>query len=137
MEERVEKLEKMVRFLIGRQLRLEKKLEQTDVSDSAIYGALWGIDFDVLEILDRDIISRDKVEAMIEVINPIFIDKEKLKNFKGYYDIEPQLKDRGIERHEAKVILTYFKADDRFLELIEKMDSQHSPTECRNFDVII
>ena len=32
-------------------------------------------------------------------------------------------------------ILTYFKADGRYTDIIEKFDSSQSPGECRTFDL--
>ena len=59
---------------------------------------------------------------------------KKLNNFKGFYDIEEYLVCRWVDRTDAIHVLTYFKVNDQFLEIIEKMDTSYSPSECRLFE---
>lgn len=101
-----------------------------------IYGLLTGIDAAIDSELGRIVgVSNAKLDAVADVLEPIFQDSEKLEAFKGYYDIEPELKARGITRTEAIQILTYMWADHKFTTVIAKMDSSHSPAECRTFDL--
>lgn len=55
--------------------------------------------------------------------------------FKGFYDIERELQEAGVDRAQAIRILTFFQANGQFQELIAKMDTSHSPSECRTFRV--
>ncbi len=63
------------------------------------------------------------------------LERQNVETFRGYYDIERQLKEQGINRGIAHTILTYLKATGSFVELIQKMDSEHSPDECREFNL--
>ncbi len=71
----------------------------------------------------------------MDVLEPIWADEEKLKNFRGFYDIERELEQRGVHRSDAIAILRYLKANHQFTDVIEKMDSSHSPSECRRFEL--
>ncbi len=105
-------------------------------SDAQIYGLLNGFEGSINEIIERTgDISSEKVQAVMDVLEPIWADEEKLKAFKGYYDIESDLGRRGVNRGDAIAILRYLKANHQFTAIIEKMDSNHSPTECRSFDL--
>ena len=98
MEKRLEKLEEMVVFLIARFLRLENKLGHSDVSNSMIYGLLNDVDPSCFNIGSEKKITKEKIEAVVSVINPIWNDKEKLKKITGYYDID----DRKVKNERGK-----------------------------------
>lgn len=134
-EERLRKIENMVEFLIRRVLRLEKKLKCSDVCEGSLYGAINNIDIHALGLIDENKISKDKIQTMREILTPIYNDAKRLKQFKGYYDIEHEIEKRGISRGEARVILKYFRGDGNFKELIDKMKGPDSPTEMTSLEV--
>lgn len=105
-------------------------------SSGQIYALLNGFEDAVdreLEMMGR--ISKEQVKAVMDVLDPIWTDREKLENFKGFYDIQVDLENRGVDRGAAMAILTYLKANRQFVEVIDKMDSSDSPSECRTFDL--
>ena len=124
--------------LLGEVYRIQKNNEDItcSVENAQIYGLLNGfetaIDYE-LEIMGH--ITNEQLTAVSKVLMPIFNDKEKLNEFQGFYDIEDELKSLGVDRVEAIKILTYFKAKNQFISIIEKMDSSGSPSECRKFDL--
>lgn len=124
--------------LLGEVFRIQKAIPQLScaASDAQIYGLLSGFEGAVDEILERTgDISAEKVKAVMDVLEPIWSDEERLKKFKGFYDIERELQQHGVDRSDAIAILTYLKANHQFTDVIEKMDSSYSPSECRRFEL--
>ena len=129
---------RMFAKLLGEVYRTQRRIDPLMCSTSMgrIYGLLNGIEDAVNDELEGlGFVSAEKMDALIEVIDPIFRDRERLDAFRGYYSIEHHLNNAGIDRATAIRLFTYLKAEDRFVELIEKMDSDHSPIECRRFEV--
>lgn len=124
--------------LLGEVFRIQRAMPDIAcaASDAQIYGLLNGFEDSLVEILERTgYISSEKVKAVMDVLEPIWTDEEKLKNFRGFYDIERELDQRGVDRSDAIAILRYLKANHQFTDVIEKMDSSYSPTECRRFEL--
>lgn len=129
---------KLLGKILGEIYRLQQKNDNITIQqpDSKIYALLNGFERTIKEELEViGYVSDDHIEAVVSVINPIWMDEEKLENFTGYYDIEPDLKSRGIDRVLASKIFKYFKANGQFIELIDKMNSNNSPVECKNFEL--
>lgn len=135
-------MEKETRLLIGKILgeiyRLQQGAENTScpASPSHIYALLHGFEdaiSDELEMIGE--ITSEQLEATADILDQIYSDPEKFEKFKGFYDIEGDLKKRDVSRHHAIKIIKYFKSNHQFIELIDKMDSGSSPAECRNFDL--
>jgi len=105
-------------------------------SSGQIYALLNGFESAVDQEFEMmGSISKEQVKAVMDVLDPIWMDQEKLANFKGFYDIERELQSRGVDRSDAIGILTYLKANHQFTEVIDKMDTSGSPTECRRFEL--
>ena len=124
--------------LLGEIYRTQEMLREgsSHAGQAHIYGLLSGIESAIDEQIERvGFVDNEKVNAVVEVLAPIWEDEEKLKAFSGYYDIERALTERNVSRSQAIVILKYLKASDRFNDVIDKMDSTHSPTECRKFEI--
>lgn len=103
-------------------------------SNGHIYALCNGFEHAVKEELERiGFVSETDVKSVMDVLDPIFLDEKRLKEFKGFYDVENSFKDRNIDRPTAIVILRYLYANDQYVEIIDKMDSSNSPTECRRF----
>lgn len=123
--------------ILGELYRIESNMGMAcPASEATIYGLLNGIE----SVIDEEInsvgsIPNEKFTAVADVLTPYWNDRQKLAEFKGYYDIEPQLKSKGVNRGEAITVLKYFKANGQFIELIDKMDSSDSPCECRTFEL--
>ncbi|MGS0675954.1 hypothetical protein [Shewanella sp. 125m-1] len=83
----------------------------------------------------RPQITQKQVLATSRILESIFRDKKRFADFQGFYDIEDDLKNVGVDRYDAILILTYLKANRQFVPLIEKMDSTSSPIECKTFDL--
>lgn len=125
-------------MLLGEVFRIQRAMPDMTcaASDAQIYGLLNGFEGSIDEILERTgDISSEKVKAVMDVLEPIWADQEKLKNFRGFYDIEGELGRRGVDRSDAIAILRYLKANHQFTDVIEKMDSSGSPAECRRFEL--
>ncbi|KAB2952947.1 hypothetical protein F9B85_06675 [Heliorestis acidaminivorans] len=125
----------MLAKVIGEILRLQNKLGICGYSEKTIYGLLNGIEPAIDEFFSVEAITQGQVKAVIDVLNPYHLDKEKLSKFKGFYDIEHDLENQGIDRWQAIKILTYLYNNRQFQEVIDKMDSSYSPTECRTFHI--
>lgn len=121
--------------ILGEIYRIQKKFEMPcPASQGQIFGLLNGFENCIEEEFEMiGSISKKQVNIVAEVLDEIYLDKTKLENFKGFYDIENKLSSKGIDRGEANQILSYFYADHRFTEIIEKMDTSNSPTEMRRF----
>lgn len=124
--------------LLGELYRTQKKVPdcRCAADDAHIYGLLNGFEDAVdheLEMLGY--VSKAQVTAVMDVLDPYFQDPTKLKTFKGYYDIENELTERGVDRSQAIKILRRLKAQGAYTDVIAKMDSSGSPAECRTFEI--
>lgn len=124
--------------ILGEIYRLQRASDNVacSASDGQIYALLNGFESAIDDVVEQTgFIESEKIDAVIDVIDPIWIDQEKMKAFKGFYDIERELQKRGVDRADAIRVLTYLKANHQYIELIAKMDSSNSPAECRRFDI--
>ena len=112
-------------------IQLHMKPAICRVSKAEIYGCLSGIEQVIDEQIDDadGLITRQDYDRM----NSVLSSAEENRDFKGFYDIEPQLGAMG--RTKARALLTYIKSKRCFLGVIAKMDSQNSPGECKTFDL--
>ncbi|MEN8131689.1 MAG: hypothetical protein ABFS45_16175 [Pseudomonadota bacterium] len=124
--------------MLGEIYRMERANDNVacHVRSAHIYALLNGFE----HAIDRELemigyVSKEKLKAVMDVLDPIWADRERLEKFKGFYDIERKLSAKGVDRGDAIAILTYLKANGQFTEIIDKMDSSHSPTECRTFEL--
>lgn len=123
--------------VLGETYRVQKHLGMPcSAGDATIYGLLNGIERAVDDVLlRREVITNQQYEDMCDVLDEIQLDREKLDAFQGFYGIESALKSRGIDRSTAISILRYMKARDVYVDVIAKMDTMHSPTEARRFEL--
>lgn len=135
-------MEKETRLLFGKILgevyRLQRDSENVScpASSAQVYALLHGFESaidDELEMIGE--VSKEKLQATMDVLDPIWSDREKLEKFKGFYDIEHELDSKGVSRGDAIRILKFLKANHQFTEIIDKMDTSNSPSECRRFDL--
>lgn len=123
--------------LLGEQYRTQKKLGlSVPASKGQIYGLINGFERaikDELEGLGE--ITGEQIKAVADILDEYFMDDAKLASFKGFYDIERKLQQRGVDRGQAMQIIKYFHADGKFDRVIKKMDSSDSPSECRTFEL--
>lgn len=103
-------------------------------TDGHIYALRNGFEHAVKEEIERiGFVSDVDLKSVMDVLDPIFLDDKKLKEFKGFYDVENSFKARNIDRSTAIVVLRYLYANGQYVEIIDKMDSSDSPAECRRF----
>lgn len=129
---------KMLARILGEIYRIQNATEgmTPSASGARVYGLLNGFEVSIDRELERaEGISNEKLDATMDVLEEIQIDEKKMADFTGFYDIEPTLLARGVNRADAIQIFTYLKANDQFSDLIEKMDSSNSPQECRTFKI--
>lgn len=121
--------------ILGEIYRLQRSAGvPVPVDEGRVYGLLNGIEQAIdAELSSVGFISNAQTDHAQDVLSVHFNDAGKLAEFEGFYDIETQLESGGVDRGDAIPILRYFLASRRYLELIEKMDGQHSPSECRDF----
>lgn len=133
--------EKQNRILLGKILGEVYRIQKHGnvpfgPSEANLFGLLNGFEHVIDEELEGiGFVSRDSLMAVINVLSPIDNDPEKLKAFKGFYDIEHELQKHGVDRSTAIRILTYLNANHQFQGLIAKMDTSGSPSECRTFEI--
>jgi hypothetical protein len=118
--------------LLAQGLRIQKRQDRSKfkVSDDVLYGLEHGIESVIDEELFPPGITSEKHSALVRILNEIFSDPNKVAAFKGFYDIQPDVEAAGISRGEAMVLLTYLHSRGQFVEIIKKMDTSHSPSEC-------
>lgn len=121
--------------ILGEMYRLQNLTGKKERSSPAqIYALLNGFEDAIdSEIEGIGFISNEMLQSVMDVLDPIWSDDSKMEEFKGFYDIENDLKKRGVDRYNALKIIKYLKANGQFTSLIEKMNSVHSPSECKTF----
>ncbi len=122
--------------LLAQVYRVQRKLEIPTANDATIYGLLKGFETVIAEELERvGFVSEAQIKHVTDVLDSICQNPTKLANFKGFYDIEEVLESGGVDRSTANRVITYLKAKGCFTDVIAKMDTQGSPSECRTFDI--
>jgi len=131
-------VKRLIGKLLGELYRLQRRVDPNmcSESDAKVYGLLNGFE----HVIDEQITligwtSDQQVEDAAALLNTHWSDPGKLAAFKGFYDIERDLQQLGIDRVQAIKIIRYFAANHQFQSLISKMDSQGSPSECRKFEL--
>ncbi len=121
--------------ILGEIYRLQKKIGVPhSASDPHIYGLLNGFESVIDEQIEKiGWVSKEQFNHTISVLTPYWKDENKLADFKGFYDIESELEDGGVSRGVAIQILSYLYANNQFTDVINKMNSSDSPSECRTF----
>jgi hypothetical protein len=126
--------------VLGELFRIQRKLDMPCAAgDQDIYGLIAGIEPTIDDVVNaREAVDDALVREVAAALDYFFNDPERLKKFRGYYDLESQLQQRGfVDAHGKRgwivKILDWFAANGRYQELIDKMDSSHSPIECKKF----
>ena len=121
--------------ILGEIYRLQRRINDMPCKrgDQQIYGLLHGIEEAIEEELNTGWLSNEKLELVAKALDEFDLDPEKKKAFKGFYDIEYGLKAAGLSRGEIYKAVKYLKAGGQFIDLIDRMDSSGSPSECRTF----
>ncbi len=117
--------------MLGEIFRIQKHLDMPRPADHVIYGLKVGME----HVLDEQLsfISQSQYNSVCEILNRYIDNPEALS---GFYVIEDELKNRGVSRDVAIVILTYLKLCGSYIDVIERLDSDNSPMQCRTFDVL-
>ena len=135
-------MEKESRLLFGKVLgEIYRFQRASDVvvcpaSQGRIYALLNGFEGALereLEVMGT--ISDIQIKIVTDILLTIWQDKNRLADFKGYYDLEGELQRCNISREQAIKIFTYLKANHQFVDLIKRMNSPYSPSECKSFDL--
>ena len=129
-------LKQLLMRTLGEVYRIQQRMQiSVPVSDGVVYGLLNGVENAADSILTTDPVTAKESEDAEKFLDEIYRDKAKMAKFEGFYDIERELQGMGIDRGKAIVLLTYLHNSGRFCELTEKMNSSHSPTECKDFEL--
>lgn len=122
--------------ILGEIYKTQQMIAGDEKPSARTYGLMNGIEDAIdLEFRDLELISNEKFRMISDVLYEIFDDEKKVEEFYGYYQIEPKLKQYGIQRWEAIKVLKYMNENHMYTNLIEKMDSSGSPSELRNLKV--
>ncbi len=122
--------------LLGETFRVQKQLEMAvSVDDGTIYGLIHGVEAALDSIRGDRWISNERFSKAEKVLSSVFDDREKLAKFKGFYDLERDWQNAGLDRTDAIILLTYFYNSGKFVDLINKMNSKYSPIECKTFEL--
>lgn len=138
MKSSEEKKQKMLLGkLLGEVYRLQNVLGgiENGADEAKVFALLNGFESVIDEEIVSEMITNEDIENTMKIFDLYWNDTEKLKEFKGFYDIEYDLKEKGINRGKAIRIFTYLKANNQYIDIIEKMDSGHSPIECKRFEI--
>lgn len=119
-------------FILGQVYRIQQKMggNLCQASDATIYGLLNGFEGIIdeqFEIMGN--ISSEDVDRIGVILDEYFTDPNKLKELKGYYDIEPRIQGLGIDRGKALRIMRWYFLNHSFINVFEKMKGTHSPAE--------
>ncbi|MCL1886343.1 MAG: hypothetical protein FWG01_00150 [Betaproteobacteria bacterium] len=100
-----------------------------DRFEQHIYGLLNGFEDAIQDELEFiGYISAKKVDVVMQILDEC--DRGE-RNFTGYYDIRDDLKKAGVDRADfIKIAERFIKIDGRFLSLLDRLNSNNSPTEC-------
>lgn len=128
--------QKLLGKLLGEVYRLQNKVGVKNNADaSTIYGLLNGFESTISDVTDQiEGVSIEEENELVDILD-VYNDPDKLPKFNGYYDIENNHDYPRKKREKAYKILKKLKAEGYFLDLIEKMDSTGSPSECKKFDL--
>ncbi|MBH8609109.1 hypothetical protein [Thermoactinomyces sp. CICC 10521] len=124
--------------LLGEIYRVQKYMPNNvcHVGDQTIYGLLNGMESVIDEEIEKiGFISADDQKNLEDILYKYYQDENLLEQFIGYYQIENDLKKHGISRDKAIRILKYLYADGRYTNVIDKMNSNGSPVECKKFNL--
>lgn len=120
--------------LLGETYRLQRKMGvPVSATEQRIFGLLNGFD----EAIERELemighVPTSQVDAVRDALDGPFHSDKKFEAFKGYYDIEDDLKVKGVDRSDAIKILRYLAAGGDYTTVIEKIsNSQHTPIELK------
>lgn len=119
--------------ILGEIYRVQNRNGYCPVSEGRLYGLLNGIEWAIdEEISSISPVSKEDLKKASDVLDKYWRDLEKVT---GYYSLEDDFDAAGLDRGKMIKILTYFKAERRYTNLIEKFDSSDSPVECKTFDL--
>lgn len=130
------KTKKLVGFFLGELYEIKCLLKSKPIDKAKLYGLKNGFESVINDYVDEDWwVSLEDQKTVADILDPYFRDDAKLKELKGFYDIEPLLEKKGIDRLKALTIMKYFYSKGNFIEVLNKMDSSYSPQECRTFEI--
>ena len=121
-EGRLDRIENMLGYLIGRVSKIEKQLGCSDMNDGVLYGLINNINIDDLELVNGTKITQTDIHIMISILKQIDDDPSKKQKFRGYDDIRREVEHKYI-KDKAVVILKYLNGTypSKFEELFDKM----------------
>jgi hypothetical protein len=127
---------KMIGLFLGEVYEIKALLKGEPVEKSRLYALKNGFESVINDMIDENWwVSSDDEHKVAKILQPYFEDDSKLAKLKGFYDIEAELEDVGITRLKALAIMKYFYAKRSFITVLDKMDTEYSPVECRKFNL--
>ena len=122
--------------ILGEIFRLQRKLGvPVPVNSGTVYGLLNGVGAALEAVVGDRWYDSDRVHEATAVLSKVLYNRRQLELFEGFCDLEPAWQEARFDRADAIVLLTYLYNRGLFVELIDKMDSDRSPMECRTFQL--
>jgi len=122
--------------LLGEIYRLQRTNGMITAGEAHTFALLNGFEDAINEELEAiGQITVEQVRHVRRVLGRYFDDRELLNSLHGFYNIEDELEAGGVDRVTAIDIFKYLKTRGDFEEIIQRMDSGHSPEECRRFEL--
>jgi hypothetical protein len=122
--------------LLGETYRIQNRNGYSPVSEGRIYGLLNGIETAIDdEISSLEPITKEELRSACDILDKHWKNPDVLVKVTGYYDLESEFDNAGLDRGKMIKILTYLNSNGQYSDLISKFDSSNSPTECRTFEL--
>ncbi len=129
-------MDKECKILLGKILGEIYELQGNNCEElqGTIYGLKNGFEFVLDDVINKDYkITTEEYKRFLKIIDEIALNQDKLRDFKGYYDIEEKLTAIGICRDKAIYLFTYLSKNRQYPTIIKKLNSHHSPSELTTF----
>lgn len=123
-EERLQKIENRLKFLIQRILLLEIAVRKNEsgISKGRIYGLLCGMEPEDIDLINNEYkITKSQIEIVKRILRPIDNDHEKRKNFNDYDAIREEAEKHSIDEATLRDILKYLRGIGKYSELLDKL----------------
>jgi hypothetical protein len=125
---------RMFSVMMAEIFRIQKELKVPHCpSDATIYGLRNGIQEEFDRLVPQTGVETTTLTKVSKILGKYVSNPETLK---GFYEIESELSDAGVDRSDSIRIFTYLQARREFVDVLSRLDSQDSPSECRTFDLM-
>lgn len=130
------KEKKVLGVILGELYEIKCLLKKKTVDIALLFALKNGFESEINDQLNEEwFVSKEDEKKVADVLTPYFDDPVKLEKLSGFYDIERELEELGIQRLKAICIMKYFWTKGSFIRVLERMDTSSSPEEARTFNI--